>query len=133
MKGSKRTPRLLVVDNELEICNFVKSFFELRGFEVATALNGDEGLARIEQGFVPDIVILDVMMRTDDEGIVYLPKFKKALPATRVLMITGVNDEKTIEAAKALGADDYITKPLVLEYLESTVLHKIRSINPLAK
>ena len=120
-------PKLMVVDNEIDICNFVKSFFEMRGFEVSTALNGDDALKKINHE-QPDIVILDVMMRSDDEGIVYLPKIKEARPSAKILMVTGVDDEKIVEAAKRLGADDYITKPLMLEYLETTVMSKINKL-----
>lgn len=119
----------MVVDNEIDVCNFVKSFFEIRGFEVATALNGEDALKKLAHE-KPDIVILDVMMRSEDEGIEYLPRLKKALPSVKVIMVTGVEDEKTVEAAKKLGADDYITKPLILEYLETTVLNKIKQLNP---
>ena len=121
---SQKKPRLLVVDNEIDICNFVRAFFEMRGFEVSGALNGDEALALIPE-FKPDIVILDIMMRRDEEGLEYLPQVKKLLPLAKVLMITGVDDDQSIEKAKRLGADDYITKPLVLEYLENTVLKKV--------
>ena len=122
-----KLPKLMVVDNELDICNFVKSFFEMRGFQVCTALNGDEAMQKLQKE-KPDIVILDVMMRYDKEGLEYLPKVKQALPSAKVLMITGVDDEESIKAAKEMGADDYITKPLVLEYLESTVLKKVTSL-----
>ena len=123
----KRNPKLLVVDDEIDICNFVRSFFELRGFEVATALNGDEALSKLSKD-KPDVVILDVMMRQDKEGLEYLPKIKKTLPSAKVIMVTGLEDEETIASAKEAGADDYITKPLVLEYLESTVLDKIKNL-----
>ena len=119
-----KKPKLLVVDDERDICNFVKSFFEMRGFQVHTALNGDEAMS-ILQKEKPDIVILDVMMRREREGLEYLPQIKRVLPSAKVLMVTGVEDANTIESAKNLGADDYITKPLVLEYLENTVLKKI--------
>jgi DNA-binding response OmpR family regulator len=120
-------PKLMVVDNEIDICNFVKSFFEMRGFEVATALNGDDALKKVSHE-QPDIIILDVMMRTDDEGIVFLPKLKEARPTAKILMVTGVEDDKIINEAKRLGADDYITKPLMLEYLETTVMGKIAKL-----
>ena len=42
------SPKLMVIDNEIDICNFVKSFFEVRGFKVTCALNGDEALAKLE-------------------------------------------------------------------------------------
>lgn len=122
-----KKPKLMVVDNEIDIGNFVKSFFECRGFEVSTALNGDDALSKLSAAR-PDIILLDVMMRTDMEGIDYLPKIKSALPSVKVLMITAVEDKETIEKAKKLGADDYITKPLVLEYLETTVLEKIKNL-----
>jgi len=122
-----KNPRLMVVDNEIDICNFVRSFFELRGFHVSTALNGDEAMSKLHKE-KPDLVILDVMMRHEGEGLEYLPKIKKALPSAKVIIVTGVEDDKAIDSAKANGADDYITKPLVLEYLETTVLNKIRAL-----
>ena len=117
-------PKLLITDDELDICNFVKSFFEMRGFDVVTASNGDEAMAKLLKER-PDIVILDVIMRRDKEGLEYLPLIKKSFPSAKVLMVTGVEDKDTIDAAMKLGADDYITKPLVLEYLETTVMKKI--------
>ncbi len=119
--------KLMVVDDERDICNFVKSFFEMRGFQVSMALNGDDAMSILTKE-KPDIVILDVMMRRSREGLEYLPQIKKALPASKVLMVTGVEDAETIETAKKLGADDYITKPLVLEYLENTVMKKIGAL-----
>ena len=121
----KHKAKILVCDNEIDICNFVKSFFEIRGFKVVSALNGDEAMGLLEKE-KPDLVILDVMMRTDNEGLEYLPKIKQALPSAKVIMITGVDDDASIKKAKELGADDYITKPLVLEYLESTVVGKVK-------
>ncbi len=121
-------PRLLVVDNEIDVCNFVKSFFEIRGFDVVGVLNGDEAM-KVLDSVKPDLVILDVMMRTDDEGLKFLPQIKKKFPSAKVIMITGVDDKDVIEACKKLGADDYITKPLVLEYLESTVMSQVKKLN----
>lgn len=119
-------PRLLIVDNEMDVCNFVKSFFEMRGFDVVTAYNGDEALKVLEH-IKPELIILDVVMRTEHEGLDYLPRVKKICPASRVIMITGVDDKESVDSATKLGADDYITKPLVLESLESAVLNKVKA------
>src|SRR3989338_5251702 len=105
-----KKPKLLIIDDELDICNFVKSFFEMRGFEVVSASNGDEAMAKLLKE-KPDVVILDVMMRRQREGLEYLPQIKKGLPSAKVLMVTAVEDMDVIESAKQLGADDYITKP----------------------
>ena len=123
-----KKPKLLVVDNEIDICNFIKSFFGMRGYEVFTALDGDEALDKMSDD-QPDLVILDVTMRRVNEGLEYLPQMKKRFPQTKVIMVTGVEDTDTIEEARKLGADDYITKPLVLEYLETAVFHKIRALS----
>ena len=119
-----KKPKLLIIDDELDICNFVKACFEMRGFDVVTASNGDEAMAKLLKER-PEVVILDVMMRRGKEGLEYLPLIKKSLPSAKVLMVTGVDDRDAIDAAMKLGADDYITKPLILEYLENTVLKKI--------
>ena len=121
-------PRLMVVDNEIDVCNFVKSFFEMRGFSVATASNGDEAMAKLETE-KPDLILLDMMMRREKEGLEYLPQIKQKLPSAKVIMVTGVDDEESIETAKQMGAEDYITKPLVLEYLQNTVLAKVKTLS----
>ena len=120
-------PKLMVVDNEMDICNFLKSFFGLRGYEVATALNADEAMIKIAEQ-KPDLIILDVNMRREGEGLEYLPQIKQKFPGIKVIIVTGIADEDTIEKARQLGADDYITKPLVLEYLETTVFQKIKAL-----
>ena len=125
-----KKPRLLVIDNEIDVCNFIKSFFEIRGFDVVPAFNGDEAMKVLDM-VKPDLVILDVKMRRDDEGLEFLPQIKKKMPNVKVIMITGVDDKEIIEQCKKLGADDYITKPLVLEYLESTVMGKVRYLSRL--
>ena len=123
-----KNAKLMVVDNEIDICNFVKSFFGMRGYDVVTALNGDEAVAKLIEER-PDLVMLDVSMRTPKEGLEYLPELKKRLPSVKVIMVTGIEDDGTIEEARRLGADDYITKPLVLEYLETSVFRKIRALS----
>ena len=120
-----KKPRLLVVDNEIDICNFVKSFFSIRGFDVLTALNGDEALAVLTH-VKPEVVILDVVMRSEHEGLDYLPRIRESAPAAKIIMVTGVDDKDSVEKAMSHGANDYVTKPLVLEHLEATVSGKAR-------
>ena len=117
--------RLLIVDDEIEVCNFVKMFFEQRGVKVLQAVNAEEAVAAA-RSFDPHIVLLDVMMKGSEDGITALPRIREAAPKARVLMTTGVDDEISIVRAKSLGASDYITKPLVLEDLEATVFRYLK-------
>ncbi|HTL48561.1 MAG TPA: response regulator [Verrucomicrobiae bacterium] len=115
--------KLLVVDDEVEICDFLKAFFEEREFDVRTAHNGPEALQMI-QAELPQVVLLDIHMPGMD-GMNVLRQIKKDFPRTKVIMVTAIETREKIEEAMRLGADNYITKPLSLEYLEKDVQDKI--------
>ena len=105
--------KLLVVDDEIDVCDFVKSFFEERDYTVFTALGGEEAL-RVVKRWQPDIILLDIRMKRMT-GIETLKKIREFDKHVDVIMVTAVEEKDKIDAAKALGACKYITKPLVLE------------------
>ncbi len=117
---------LLVVDDEAEICDFLKSFFEERDFEVRIANSGEEALEKIGQAR-PQLVLLDVHMPGMD-GMKTLREIKNRFPEVKVIMVTAIETREKIEEAMRLGADNYITKPLSLEYLERDVQDKISQL-----
>ena len=112
--------KILVVDDEIDICDFVKTFFEERDFKMFTALSGDEAI-KILKREKPDIILLDIKMKGMD-GIETLKKIRGIDKSVKVIMVSGVEDRDRMEAARKLGASKYITKPLVLEELISTVI-----------
>lgn len=118
--------RLLVVDDEPEICEFLKSFFEDRDFQVETAGSGEAAL-KLAETFHPQVILLDIKMG-DVDGLEVLKKVKQANPKVKVIMVTALETTDKIESAMRLGADNYITKPLSLEYLENDVREKISSL-----
>ncbi len=115
--------KLLIVDDEIEICDFLKVFFEERGYHVVTALSGKEALCLIEEEN-PRVILLDVMMPGMD-GLETLKLIKERYPLVRVIMVTAVETQNEINEAIRLGADNYITKPLSLDYLENDVSDKL--------
>src|SRR3989338_5240636 len=117
--------KLLIVDDEAEICDFLKSFFEERNYEVKIASSGQAALQVVEQ-FKPQVVLLDIKMPGID-GIQTLGTLKKKFPRIKVIMVTALETRDKIEECLRLGADNYITKPLSLEYLENDVREKIES------
>ncbi|MBI4431811.1 MAG: response regulator [Candidatus Omnitrophica bacterium] len=119
-------PKIMVVDDELEICAFLRSFFEERLYEVVTATSGEEALRKIEKER-PQVVLLDIKMPGKD-GIDVLRELKQKFPKVKVIMVTAVETSDKIEQAIKLGADNYITKPLSLEYLEMDVKDKITKL-----
>lgn len=118
--------RLLVVDDEFEICDFLKSFFEDRDFEVRTASSGEKALEVVET-FHPQVILLDIKMGAMD-GLEVLRQVKKKHAKIKVIMVTALETTDKIEEAMRLGADNYIIKPLSLEYLENDVREKIASL-----
>ena len=118
--------KLLIVDDEAEICDFLKSFFEERNYEVKTASSGQAALQAVDQ-FKPQVVLLDIKMPGMD-GVQTLGNLKKKYPRIKVIMVTALETRDKIEECLRLGADNYITKPLSLEYLENDVREKIESL-----
>ncbi len=118
--------KLLVVDDENEICEFLKLFFEERGYDVETAFSGQEALDKIPKA-KPHVVLLDVHMPGLD-GIATLKVIKEKHPKIKVIMVTALETREKIEEAMRYGANNYITKPLSLEYLEKDVREKVNQL-----
>ena len=112
----------MIVDDDADVCQFAKSLFERKGFSVSIAAGGTEALA-VFNDQKPRMVLLDVKMPSMD-GIALLRELKKRDPDVDVIMISGVADTDVIEDAKRFGAYHYVTKPLVLEELESIVVER---------
>lgn len=115
--------RILVVDDEPDACDFLKQFLTLKGYQATTATSGPEALKKVKEER-PDLILLDIRMPGMD-GIEVLRRVKEVDVAIGVIMITAVKDEEIGKQALQMGANDYITKPLDLEYLETSVLAKI--------
>lgn len=116
--------KILIVDDEKDTCDFVQSFFGERGFKVYCAMNGHHALEVVERE-KPDLILLDIRMRHMD-GIETLKKIRKIDKKVKVIMVSAADEQEKMDAARALGAEKYITKPLILENLESTVMSCIK-------
>ncbi|MBU3758383.1 MAG: response regulator [Candidatus Omnitrophica bacterium] len=111
--------RILILDDEMEVRDFLKDFFEDRGFDVVTAADGLEGCAIFKAGSF-DLVLCDMMMPRM-LGLEALRVIKETRPDQRVIMMTGVKEKSMIEKAERLGCRLYLTKPLSLSELERRV------------
>ena len=118
MNDIRTEPKLLVVDDEVDICSLLKEYFEGR-FVVETVYNGAEALQKIEV-FMPDLVLLDVKMPVMD-GMQALKAIKLSQPNMRVIKLTALGSVATAEKCLKLGAFDYVMKPVDLDVLESAI------------
>ena len=117
-------PKLLIVDDEVDVREFAKSFFRKRGIEVHTASGGGDALKLIEE-IKPDLVLLDVRME-EMTGVEVLRKLRENKNDIKVIMVTGVEDEEIINEANSWGVRGYVHKPLVLDELEKIVMAELK-------
>ncbi len=111
--------KILVVDDEKDVCDFFQDTLPEEGYGVLTALNGKDALALVRRER-PDVVLLDVKM-PGLNGIEVLEKIKKIDQSIAVVMITGYGDLKTAREAMRLGAFDYVTKPFNLDFIKAVL------------
>ncbi len=102
------TKQILVVDDEVVVCNTIRAYLEAEGFKVETTFDGVSALEMVKTR-TPDLIILDVMLPKLDgfEVLRQLRQFSEAY----VLMLTAKGDEFDKVVGLRLGADDYLTKP----------------------
>ena len=113
--------KILIIDDDLDLCTLLGRFLSKNGFEVDMAHSGAKGIAKFsEKKF--DAVICDYRLG-DMEGIKVLTALRKDNPGVKVIMITGYSDIKTAVEVIKLGAFDYIVKPLIPDEVLS-VLNK---------
>ncbi len=123
--------KLLTVDDELDICDFIRDFFTQRGYTVFVALNGKDALTIVKTER-PKIVFLDIIM-SDMNGLEVLRQIKEFDPGIRVIMVTVADDKENRVKAEQLGADELIKKPFSKRYLEEVVIKKIIELTGVAK
>ena len=112
--------KILLVDDEPGMLRYIKTLLEVDDHHVETASTGEEALAAVEKGLVPDLVLLDLLMPGID-GLEALEGLRKLQPGVKVIMLSCVNDTKKVVQAMRLGAVDYITKPFQKAELDNVI------------
>ena len=104
------TIKILTVDDEPDVRRLIEINLKKAGFEVITAVDGEEGVEKAKAEN-PDLILMDVMMPKMD-GYTAVEKIKTEMdPAPLVMMLTAKGTEDDVMQGLVGGADDYITKP----------------------
>lgn len=103
--------KIVIIEDDADICNMIKKFLENNKYSVQYALNGIEGI-NLCKSFVPDLIILDIMLpRLNGDDV--LQKLRKFTNAPVIVVSAKTMVQTKIELLK-MGADDYMTKPFDL-------------------
>ncbi|MDP6171981.1 MAG: response regulator, partial [Prochlorococcaceae cyanobacterium ETNP2_MAG_10] len=120
------SPRLLLVDDEPGLRTAVQTYLEDEGFDVTTAVDGDDGWQKAQQ-LLPDLVISDVMMpRCDGYGLLKRMREDERLGGTPVIFLTATGMTADRTQGYVAGVDDYIPKPFDPEELVARVRNVVR-------
>src|SRR5215216_8051544 len=120
----RETPLILAVDDTPENLESLSVRLEANGYEVQTAADGEEGLARARE-LEPDLILLDIMMpKLDGISVVRELKRDAKLKAIPVILVTAKADTKDVVLGLDAGGDDYLTKP----FEHSALLARVRSM-----
>ncbi len=106
------TAKILVVDDEPDILEFLQYNLEKEGFSVVTASDGEAGIQKAEQEN-PDLIILDIMMpKMDGVEVCRVLRSRPKFAQTVIAFLTAREEDFSQIAALETGGDDYITKPI---------------------
>ena len=111
---------MLLVDDDAEIVESMRTVLESKGYEILVARDGNQGLLMAEREN-PDLVVLDMMM-PKRSGFLVLERLRRSHPVPmRVIMITANEGSRHRAYAEMLGVDDYIRKPFAMDRLLDSV------------
>lgn len=118
--------KILIVDDEPDIVEFITYSLKGKGYLTATAKDGFEAIRKAKD-FRPDLILLDIMMPNKDgiqtiKELRQMPEFED----TAIIFLTALSDEKSEIEGLKVGADDYISKPIKPELLATRIRTALR-------
>lgn len=126
-KGKRRGRRVLLVDDNADLRTYMEGIFVSDGYDVETASDGEEGVARVLASG-PDLIVTDLMMPRVS-GIEMIQRIRRIerFRTTPIILLTARADEETRQEVRRAGADDYLAKP----FNESELLSAARNLTAL--
>ena len=112
---------ILCIDDDPDICTFLKTVLDAHGYVASTAASGEEGL-KVYKEISPDLVIVDLMMEEIDAGTTFVKELRLLGNTAPIYMLSSVGDEFSMEAdSAAAGLAGVFQKPVTAERLLAVV------------
>ncbi|MBS1810070.1 MAG: sigma-54-dependent Fis family transcriptional regulator [Acidobacteria bacterium] len=117
---------ILVIDDDLDTCNFLREIFEDQGWRVRTAQSAEAALAAVQNKSF-NLIVSDINLNDSLNGIALLKHFRQFSPSSQVILISGFGTlETAIEAVKE-GAFDFISKPFNVQEIIATARRAVET------
>ncbi|MBR6515097.1 MAG: response regulator transcription factor [Clostridia bacterium] len=116
--------KLLVIDDEMNICELLRAYFENEGYDVKTACDGVEGVSYFKL-YEPDLVLLDIMMPNKD-GFQVCREIREISANKPIIFVSAKDDSFDKVLGLELGADDFVVKPFDMKELSARVKAVLR-------
>ena len=120
--GKEGIKRILLIDDEKELCTLLGDSLSSRGFEMELAHNKRDALKSLKRN-LPDLVLLDLRL-PDGDGMPLLALIRKMSPPPAVIVTTAFGSENARSEAAKMGACDFLDKP----YNEEDIIRRIRKM-----
>ena len=125
--------RILVIDDDARLRDHYAQILRLEGFEVMEARNGREGVDRARRE-TPDLVLCDITMpEMNGHRVLETLRSEPRTAHVPFVFLTGWNEQEDVRTGMNLGADDYLTKPVVPDELTATIRARLRRAELAAK
>ncbi len=117
--------KILIIEDQASMRKNIAFILDLEGYKTCAAANGREGIA-LAKAEKPDLILCDVMMpEIDGYGVVEALRKEPAFATTPFIFLSAKSDRGDIRSGMNLGADDYLTKPVVHEELMAAVRSRL--------
>lgn len=114
--------KLLIVDDEIDIVDMLRDYFEMGGYDVLTALSGEQALEKIRMQ--PDLILLDINM-PDMDGLEVCGRIRSYVSCPIIFLTARVEDSDKVAGFRC-GGDDYVVKPFSLDELGARIEAHLR-------
>ena len=114
--------KILIVDDDTELLKMLRSYFEIKQYDVITAENGLEALKKVSQD--PDIILLDINMPQVD-GIEVCRRIRDKVGCPIIFLTAKAEEEDRVNGLLS-GGDDYILKPFSLKELDARIIAHLK-------
>jgi CheY-like chemotaxis protein len=112
--------KLLLIEDEVGVQDYFKAVVSRMGHELLTANDGPSGVALVENE-PADVIMSDLNMPGEPNGMALIRKIRELRPDTPVIVVSGYPTKARLDECKALGIEDFLTKPFEMTFFSSVI------------